>query len=191
MRSSSTGDVPADETLPGDEVGVATLLLGETDASEPKPEPDCSVAADDKDKEEEAAADAAVLGRSGASYASMLVVDSNCTGPEIFPRRIVPELLNLDALSREDDATGADPSRRLLRLVKARVIVDMAGRIKLQDSCKTLAITKMNESMEKQTSSPKRDSTTSGVSVRDKGEWGDVFQTASSTDCQRCQKTGI
>lgn len=29
--------------------------------------------------------------RSGALYASMLVVESNSTGPEIFPRLMVPE----------------------------------------------------------------------------------------------------
>ena len=62
-------------------------------------------------------------GRSGALYANMFVVESNWTGPEIFPRLIVPDE-NLTCPSRY--GMGAETSGRLLRLVvNALEIVDM------------------------------------------------------------------
>ena len=53
----------------------------------------------------------------------MLVVDSSWTGPEILPRLMVPELNRTWPSPRY--GMGADTSGRLLRLVKARVRVDM------------------------------------------------------------------
>lgn len=53
----------------------------------------------------------------------MLVVDSSCTGPEMLPRFMEPELNRTWPSPRY--GMGADTSGRLLRLVNARVMVDM------------------------------------------------------------------
>lgn len=63
--------------------------------------------------------------RSGAVYTSMLVDDSNSTGPEIFPRRIDPAEYLIDG-------SRVDISGRLLRLVNALVIVAAILRVELE-----------------------------------------------------------
>jgi len=58
----------------------------------------------------------------------MLVVDSSWTGPEMFPRFIDPELKRTWPSPRY--GIGAETSGRLLRLVNARVIVDMMNPVR-------------------------------------------------------------
>lgn len=60
---------------------------------------------------------------SGASHASMLVVESNCMGAEIVPRLREPPEENLDRLFR--DGLGADDSSRRERCVKTLVRLAM------------------------------------------------------------------
>lgn len=59
------------------------------------------------------------------------MVDSSWTGPEMLPRLMVPELYRTWPSARY--GMGADTSGRLLRLVKARVMVDMADEIDSKD----------------------------------------------------------
>lgn len=54
----------------------------------------------------------------------MLVVDKSWTGPEIFPRLMVPELSR--AFPSPWYGMGADTSGRLLRRVKVRLKLGMA-----------------------------------------------------------------
>lgn len=70
-------------------MGEPKLLWGENASSESS--------GDRRDEDEDG--DETAEFKSGAWYASMLVVDSNSTGPEILPRLIVPED-NLGAPSR-------------------------------------------------------------------------------------------
>ena len=57
----------------------------------------------------------------------MLVVEINWTGPEILVRLMEPELNRTCPSPRY--GMGADTSGRLLRLVNARVRVDMMGSV--------------------------------------------------------------
>lgn len=106
----SIGDASCDDA-PGDVTGDAKEC-GELDTSE------SSRNFIDEAEEVEDVAEC----NSGAFKASILVVEISCMGAEIFPRLIVPEE-NLTCPSRY--GMGAETSGRLLRLVKARVRLDM------------------------------------------------------------------
>lgn len=71
------------------------------------------------DRSEEADEDDDIEAKSGALYTSGFVADRSSTGPEILPRRMLPDE-NLEAPSRY--GMGVEISGRLWRFVKARVI---------------------------------------------------------------------